>query len=233
MKPTDDRDAMEPRGSIVRPVEYAIVVPSTPPTVDPFSDLRDQMAVLEEEATQLLQGCKENALIELSPVRRLFRYVTRFRSEARGDAYDMRKKLAAALEKNEMFAKRLAQLEGIVQSAFARAVKGLSANHGAAQAGADKVVRYVEEHAMASRFLDANEVPGATLLARVQWLHDKATKTIVAETEEFFTEVNDSIRVCNAKGEVIDVEPVGAGETTAEIIVSRVEAAAIFSISKR
>lgn len=199
--------ADDPAG-IVRRAEYAIVNPEpTPEPLDAFSQLRDELAALEEEATRLLQGQRENARIELSPIRRVFVYVGRLRESAARAGYELRHELAEAKEKNALFAARLKQLEGIVQSAFARAVRGLSANAPAAQAGADKVVRMVEEHAMAVRFLDEHEVPGATLLTRVQWLHDKATQTIVTETEEFFNEVG-SPSMPRPRTVVVDVDAV-------------------------
>ncbi len=174
--------------AIVRRAEYSLASPEpTAEPPDPFSQLRDELAALEDEATRLLSGQRENAEVELSPIRRVFKYATRLRQAQ----WNQNDELAKANEKNRLFAERLKQLEGIVQSAFARAVKGLSANAPAAQAGADKVVRLVEEHALASRFLDEHEVPGATMLARVQWLHDKATQTVVTEaTEQFFTGVD-------------------------------------------
>lgn len=208
---------MSDETGIVRRAEYSIASPEpTPEPPDPFSQLRDELATLEEEATRLLSGQRENARIELSPIRRVFVYVERLRSDVRNAGFDIRRALTAAEEKNRLFVERLKQLEGIVQSAFARAVKGLSANAPAAQAGADKVVRLVEEHAAASRFLDEQEVPGASLLARVKWLHDKATQTIVAETEQFFAGVD--LAKGKSRTVVVEVEP---EEPTAGAIAKR------------
>ncbi len=52
------------------------------------------------------------------------------------------------------------------------------------------MVKIVDEHFDATRFLDEHEVPGDKLLQRVRWLHDKATQTIVQETAEFFAGVD-------------------------------------------
>lgn len=186
------------KNQLARVGTYSITTNEPKPQSDPFAELRDQLAVLEEEATRLLSGQRENALVELSPVRRVFRYVSRLRTET----YGLQSELSAANERIAQFAARLRQLEGIVQSSFARAVKGLSANAPAAQQGAERVVYLVEEHVAASRFLDEQQVPGATLLARVQWLNDKATKTVVTEAED----------VAPGRGlrEVIDVQADGA-----------------------
>lgn len=193
---------MNDKQGIVRRAEYSLANPEpTPEPPDPFSQLRDELATLEEEATRLLSGQRENAMVELSPIRRVFRYVTRLRS----DGWDLQRQLSEANERIGLFQARLKQLEGIVQSAFARAVKGLSANAPAAQAGADKVVKLVEEHIGASRFLDEQEVPGATLLARVKWLHDRATKTTVVDGSGLFDETTIA-RAQTASGAVIDVE---------------------------
>lgn len=132
-------------------------------------------------------------------------------SRANNRVYELQRELAATKESLRLQSERRAQLEKIVASAFARSVKMLSGaqkQFGASQDAA-QIVKAVEEHYEAVRFLDEHEVPGAVLLERVKWLHDKATQTIRVETQEFFTGVDLGYPKRDRRADgVIDVEPV-------------------------
>lgn len=126
---------------------------------------------------------------------------------ARADrrAWAAERELAKAQERTRLVNERLTQLESLVASSFARSVRTLSSSRG--QLGrsieADKVVKIVEDALEATRYLDALEVPGVTLLQRVKWLDSFSHRQVDADVTALDADFDFQGATVTAPGEDI------------------------------
>lgn len=125
-----------------------------------FEKLRTQI-LEDEEAAQAVVRYPESQDIELSQVRRAIKALKRLQSidgTHRNDLYEARSALAKEKERSTRLGERLIQLEGIVQSATARAVRGLSQD-ARSRVQADGIATILEDHHFAKQELDRAEIP--------------------------------------------------------------------------
>lgn len=96
--------------------------------------------------------------------------------------HEYERELAQLKDQNRMLGERARQLETIVQSSFARAVRTLSASNkqiGPERDGA-RVVAIVEDHFKAMRLCAEHDIPAETAESAVRWLLGERARQLAA-----------------------------------------------------